>query len=93
MRGLQQVAVAEDFGYQLFGLAEGSEGVGVVADYQYWHASAVEGAIEGVGGELVVEQAGTGERGVINSSNGNISSKMVSMTTESSSWVARSNSG
>jgi len=64
VRGLQQVAVAKYLGYQLFGLAEGSERVGVVADYQYWHASTVEGAIEGVGGELVVEQASAGERGV-----------------------------
>ena len=62
--GFHEVAVGKGLGDQLFGLAEGGGGVGVVADHQDGHVPAVEGALEGVGGELVIEQAGARELGV-----------------------------
>lgn len=42
VRDLQQVAVAEGLGYQLFRFAKGSEGVRAVADYEYRYTCPVE---------------------------------------------------
>ena len=49
VRGLHQVAVAEDLGCDLFGFAERSSRVVAVADYQYRQASAVVRSSTGSG--------------------------------------------
>ena len=55
--GLHQIAVAERFGRELLGFYERSNRVGVVADYQYRYAPAIERSLKGWGGKLIVEEA------------------------------------
>ena len=49
VRGLHQIAVAEDLGCHLFGFAERSSRVVVVADYQYRQAATVERSLKRFG--------------------------------------------
>ena len=64
VRGLQQISIVEGLGYEFFRLTNRGKWVGAVADYEYRYATPVERPLERLGGELIVERAGTGERRV-----------------------------